>query len=164
MRSPFRSPKANAICERVIGTIRRECLDWMIPLSETHLRSTLREWISHYNGGRPHTFLGPGAPGPPAGHALASKPEPDITGCRAHRCERNLCSADCITNTRWRRSSRARSRASQVRPTCRNRSERAAVDPLHRRGRYSCGRQATTAAMPGSKRTDTGETHVPCRY
>ena len=34
LRSPFSSPKANAICERVIGTIRRECLDWMIPMSE----------------------------------------------------------------------------------------------------------------------------------
>ena len=43
LRSPFSSPKANAICERVIGTIRRECLDWMIPLSEAHLRSILRE-------------------------------------------------------------------------------------------------------------------------
>jgi len=44
LRSPFASPKANALCERVIGTIRRECLDWMIPMSETHLRSILREW------------------------------------------------------------------------------------------------------------------------
>ena len=42
LRSPVASPKANAICERVIGTIRRECLDWMIPLSEVHLRSILR--------------------------------------------------------------------------------------------------------------------------
>ena len=42
LRSPFRSPKANAICERVIGTLRRECLDWVIPLSEAHLRSILR--------------------------------------------------------------------------------------------------------------------------
>jgi putative transposase len=41
LRSPFASPRANAICERVIGTIRRECLDWMIPMSETHLRSIL---------------------------------------------------------------------------------------------------------------------------
>ena len=39
LRSPLASPKANSICERVIGTIRRECLDWMIPLSEVHLRS-----------------------------------------------------------------------------------------------------------------------------
>jgi putative transposase len=55
----------NAICERVIGTIRRECLDWLIPLSESHLRFILRSWIDHYNGGRPHMALGPGVPDPP---------------------------------------------------------------------------------------------------
>ena len=37
-----------------MGTIRRECLDYMIPLSEKHLRKVLREWVSHYNRGRPH--------------------------------------------------------------------------------------------------------------
>ena len=65
LKSPPRSPTANAICERVIGTIRRECLDWLIPLSEAHLRSTLKSWIAHYNGGRPHMGLGPGVPDPP---------------------------------------------------------------------------------------------------
>jgi putative transposase len=74
--SPFSSPKANAICERMIGMIRRECLDWMIPLSEAHLRSILREWVAHYNGGRPHRALGPGVPGPPAGSARTSKAQP----------------------------------------------------------------------------------------
>jgi putative transposase len=76
LRSPLASPKANAICERVIGTIRRECLDWMIPMSEGHLRSILREWVAHYNGGRPHSALGHGVPGPPAGSARTSKVEP----------------------------------------------------------------------------------------
>ena len=75
LRSPFSSPKANAICERVIGTIRRECLDWLIPLSEAHLRSILREWVAHYNGGCPHSALGPGVPGPPARIARPAKPE-----------------------------------------------------------------------------------------
>ena len=65
MKSPPQSPKANAICERVIGTIRRECLDWLIPMSEAHLRATLKTWVTHYNGGRPHMSLGPGIPGPP---------------------------------------------------------------------------------------------------
>ena len=44
LKAPFRSPKANAICERSIGTIRRECLDWLIPMSEAHLRAILKEW------------------------------------------------------------------------------------------------------------------------
>ena len=65
LKSPPRSPMANAICERVIGTIRRECLDWLIPLSASHLRSVLKSWIPHYNAGRPHMALGPGVPDPP---------------------------------------------------------------------------------------------------
>jgi putative transposase len=65
LRSPPRSPKANAICERVIGTLRRECLDWLIPLSEAHLRQMLKFWVAHYNRGRPHSALGPGVPDPP---------------------------------------------------------------------------------------------------
>src|SRR5438128_926390 len=66
LKSPPRSPKANAICERVIGTIRRECLDWLIPISESHLRSILKSWVGHYNHGRPHMALGPGVPDPPS--------------------------------------------------------------------------------------------------
>jgi transposase InsO family protein len=65
LKSAPHRPKINAICERVIGTIRRECLDWLIPLSESHLRSILKPWIAHYNGGRPHMALGPGVPDPP---------------------------------------------------------------------------------------------------
>src|SRR5450755_3030932 len=65
LKSPPHSPKTNAICERVIGTIRRECLDWLIPLSEALLRFTLKSWIAHYNTGRPHMALGPGVPDPP---------------------------------------------------------------------------------------------------
>jgi putative transposase len=65
LKSPPHSPMANAICERVIGTIRRECLDWLIPLSESHLRCVLKSWIPHYTTGRPHMALGPGVPDPP---------------------------------------------------------------------------------------------------
>jgi transposase InsO family protein len=62
--TPVRSPQANALCERLIGTLRRECLDWIIPLTEDHLRRTLWSWLPHYNRGRPHTSLGPGLPVP----------------------------------------------------------------------------------------------------
>jgi putative transposase len=74
LKSAPHSPKMNAICERVIGTIRRECLDWMIPLSESHLRFTLKSWIAHYNGGHPHMSLGPGIPSSPA--ITSVRPEP----------------------------------------------------------------------------------------
>jgi len=69
----LRSPKANAICDRSIGTIRRECLDWLIPMSEAHLRAILKEWRAHYNRSRPHMALGPGFPDPPPTLAPASK-------------------------------------------------------------------------------------------
>jgi putative transposase len=62
LRTPVQAPKANAFCERLIGTVRRECLDYVIPLGEKHLRKTLREWVTHYNQGRPHSALGPGIP------------------------------------------------------------------------------------------------------
>jgi transposase InsO family protein len=62
LKTPFQAPQANAFCERWIGTTRRECLDFLIPLNERHLRSLLKEWVSHYNAGQPHSSLGPGIP------------------------------------------------------------------------------------------------------
>ncbi|HEX9872611.1 MAG TPA: integrase core domain-containing protein [Candidatus Tectomicrobia bacterium] len=62
LKTPPQSPQANAICERLIGTLRRECLDFLIPLTEPHLRCLLHEWVPHYNKGRPHMSLGPGIP------------------------------------------------------------------------------------------------------
>jgi transposase InsO family protein len=56
----------------LIGTIRRECLDFVIPLTQRHLRTILREWIRHYNRGRPHSSLGPGLPDPPPDRVVAS--------------------------------------------------------------------------------------------
>jgi putative transposase len=86
LRTPVRAPKANAYCERLVGAIRRECLDYLIPLSERHVRALLREWVWHYNQARPHSALGPGIPdggdrffeGMGSGHAL-----PD--GARTHK-------------------------------------------------------------------------------
>jgi len=81
LKTPVLAPQANAHCERFIGTARRECLDWIIPLNERHLRRFLAEWMSHYNGERPHSVLGPGLPNEPARRAM-------LTGHRmsdAHR-------------------------------------------------------------------------------
>ncbi len=65
LKTPPRSPKANSLCERTIGTLRRECLDFLIPLTENHLRLVTNNWVAHYNRGRPHSSLGPGIPDPP---------------------------------------------------------------------------------------------------
>jgi putative transposase len=87
LKSPPRSPKANAVCERVIGTLRRECLDWLIPLTESHLRTVLQSWVCHYNTGRPHMALGPGVPDPPLvmPHDAASTSHPRLREGRVVR-------------------------------------------------------------------------------
>jgi putative transposase len=66
VKTPPQCPQANALCERLIGTLRRECFDFLIPLTENHLRRLLCAWEPHYNAGRPHMALGPGMPRPPA--------------------------------------------------------------------------------------------------
>jgi putative transposase len=71
LKTPPRYPQANAICERVLGTLRREALDYVIPLTNHHLRRLLHEWVGHYNTGRPHMSLGPGLPQPPAAQPVA---------------------------------------------------------------------------------------------
>jgi putative transposase len=72
LKTPVRSPQANALCERLLGTLRRECLDFMMPLTENHLRPLLQEWVSHYNESRPPMALRPGIPQPPP-HLPASR-------------------------------------------------------------------------------------------
>ena len=71
LKTPVRAPKANAYCERLIGSLRRECPDWFIPLNERHVRMLAREWAVHYNQGRPHRSLGPEIPDPPPGLPVA---------------------------------------------------------------------------------------------
>ena len=57
IKTPVRAPKANAIAERFVGTVRRECLDWLIILNRRHLEHVLREFVDHYNAHRPHRSL-----------------------------------------------------------------------------------------------------------
>jgi transposase InsO family protein len=102
LKSPPHCPKANAICERVIGTIRRECLDWLIPMSEGHLRSMLKSWVKHYNCGRPHSSRGPGVPDPP--------PEFQVDSRRVYSCSLNRFWAACITSICSQRRQRVRNR------------------------------------------------------
>jgi transposase InsO family protein len=66
LKTPVRSPQANALCERFLGTLRRACLDFLIPLTASHLRHLLHTWVPPYNAGRPHMSRGPGIPAPPS--------------------------------------------------------------------------------------------------
>jgi putative transposase len=57
VRTPIRAPRANAVAERWVGTVRRECLDWLLLLGPQHLEQVLREYGAHYNAARPHRAL-----------------------------------------------------------------------------------------------------------
>ena len=57
IRTPVRAPRANAVAERFIGTLRRECLDHMLITGRRHLAAVLREYPDHYNTHRPHRSL-----------------------------------------------------------------------------------------------------------
>jgi transposase InsO family protein len=96
LRPPVRAPKANAVCERVGGSLRRECLDFLIPFHERHLQMTIRDWTMHYNRGRPHSSLGPGLPEPISDPV---PPDEHRHGCHSDiGLRRDPCSAACITN------------------------------------------------------------------
>ena len=62
IKTPVRAPRANAICERVIGTLRRECLDRTLVLGRRHLETVLAEYVEHYNAHRPHRSVRQRAP------------------------------------------------------------------------------------------------------
>jgi putative transposase len=64
VRTPLRAPKANAIAERFVRTVRAECLDWLLILNRRHLERVLRVYVDHYNRERPHRALEQWAPEP----------------------------------------------------------------------------------------------------
>jgi len=77
--TPFRAPKANAIAERVVRTLRNNCLDHRLILNEQHLRVVLGEHVAYYNADRPHRSLAlapptPASRDPAAGGAITARP------------------------------------------------------------------------------------------
>ncbi len=62
IRTPIRAPRANAIAERFVGTIRRECLDRLLIFHRCKLEAVLAEYIEHYNQHRPHRSLEQASP------------------------------------------------------------------------------------------------------
>jgi putative transposase len=64
VRTAPRAPWQNPFVERVIGSIRRECLDHFLILSEAHLRRLLRAYVAYYNAARPHQSLDNNSPQP----------------------------------------------------------------------------------------------------
>jgi putative transposase len=65
LRTPYRTPRANAVCERFLGSVRRACLDHFLILHEKQLTRLLKASILYFNQARPHQGLGQRIPDPP---------------------------------------------------------------------------------------------------
>jgi putative transposase len=81
LRKPYRAPRANAICERFLGSLRRECLDHFLILGERHLRRLVKEYKTYFNHARPHQGITQRIPyqperpeDPPASGKIVSRP------------------------------------------------------------------------------------------
>jgi putative transposase len=71
LRTPYRTPQANAICERFLGSVRRECLDHFLIFHEKQLSRLLKGYVVYFNQARPHQGLGQRIPDLPV-HAAPS--------------------------------------------------------------------------------------------
>src|SRR5262245_7569995 len=87
LRTPIKAPRANAICERLLGSVRRECLDHILILSEAHLRRVLKEYALYFNRARPHQGIGQRLP----------QAEPDRTASDQGKSLPRRCWVACTT-------------------------------------------------------------------
>ncbi len=74
--------RGNAVCERIIGTLRRELFDRLLIVNEHHLRQVLTEYLRHYNAARPYRALGQLTP------AQADTEPPEPINLAEHRIRR----------------------------------------------------------------------------
>src|SRR5262249_31227051 len=83
LRTAVQAPRMNAICERLVGTLRRELLDRVLILGEGHLRAVLAEYQAHYNMARPHQGIAQRVPDGEhdGGHLIVT----DLDRGRIHR-------------------------------------------------------------------------------
>ena len=106
LKTPVRAPQANAFCERVIGTIRRECLDHVIVFDEESRRRTLRSYLSYYHGSRLHLSLDRDSPD---SRSIQSVGEigaiPEVGGLH-HRYERHPDARHRVQDMCWSNHSR----------------------------------------------------------
>ena len=58
LKTPYRTPRANGICERFMGSLRRECLDHVLIHDEKHLQRVVQAYTAYYNQERPHQGIG----------------------------------------------------------------------------------------------------------
>jgi len=63
LKTPYRAPKANAVCERFLGSVRRECLDHFLVVGDRQLHRVIMEYVEYFNRARPHQGIGQRIPG-----------------------------------------------------------------------------------------------------
>ena len=90
LKTPFRAPRANAYCERFLGSLRRECLDHVLVFGLRHLHRVIREYVQYFNTQRPHQGLGQQIPATPPmrvvppPNGLKVRSEPVLGGLHHH--------------------------------------------------------------------------------
>jgi transposase InsO family protein len=77
LKTPVEAPRANAFCERFLGSLRRECLDYMLILSERHLRHIVTEYVTYFNQARPHQGINQRIP---CGSHVSDQTDGEIVG------------------------------------------------------------------------------------
>ncbi len=86
LTTPVHAPRANALCERFLGSVRRECLDHLLILQEKQLHRVLNAYVVYFNRARPHQGIQQQIPGQKAGSMLShmavarSSPSPSWVG------------------------------------------------------------------------------------
>ncbi len=79
IKTPVRAPRANAVAERWVRSVRNECLDHLLVFGRRHLGQILRDYLTHYNTERPHRSLALAAP---AGTMQEVRGSPPAETCR----------------------------------------------------------------------------------
>ena len=94
--SPVQAPNANAYAERWVGTVRAECLDWLLIVGRDHLEQVLRVYVQHYNQHRPYRALSLEAPDPPTELSVAAKDRQGKVPTRSTRRLASRVPASCM--------------------------------------------------------------------
>ena len=101
LRSAVQAPRMNAICERLVGTLRRQLLDRVLTLGEGHLRAVLTEYQAHYNAARPSPGHRPARPRPQTRrwppHRCRPRPRTDPPKTRPGRPDQRICARRLIS-------------------------------------------------------------------